>query len=404
MMLINTLVRTKVQDGSTFIGNESDAMFKNAVQLFEIFGFKLKVDPSWLLIAALIVWSLSTSYFPQAVPGLTGAGYTVLGILAMLGMFASLIAHELSHSLVARNFGLKVGGITLFIFGGVAELEEEPHDPKSEFLIAVAGPLMSLFLAAAFYLLSGIAADAATTGLASAVLGYLSLINLVLAVFNLFPAFPLDGGRMLRAGIWRATGDLLQATRISSRIGSFFGLFLMITGAFAVFGGQGVGGLWQILIGFFVLNASNGSYQNLLIKAALRGKTARMLMSEAVWTVELDDTIADLVDDVMLRHGVSFVPVLDGRRLAGVVDTAAARSVEKTDWPVRRVAQVMTPAGFDNTIAPDTPMDEVFIRLSTSPRRKLMVAEGDQLLGVISLSDLLHHLALQQEIGPTLRA
>ncbi|WP_339765887.1 site-2 protease family protein [uncultured Hoeflea sp.] len=379
-------------------------MFKNAVQLFEIFGFKLKVDPSWLLIAALIVWSLSTSYLPDVVPGLTATVYTVLGIVAMLGMFASLILHELSHSLVARSYGLKVGGITLFIFGGVAELEEEPHDPKSEFLIAIAGPLMSLALAALFYGLSSMTGSGTEVGLVSAVFGYLALINLVLAVFNLIPAFPLDGGRMLRAVIWGVTQDLLRATRISSRIGSAFGLFLMLTGAFAVFSGGGIGGFWQILIGFFIINASNGSYQNLVVKAALRGKTAGSLMSRQLYTVDAETSVAELVDDVMLRHGVSFVPVLSGERLLGYVDTAAARSIDRQEWPERRVSEVMLPEGPDTTVAPDTPLNEVFKLLAAHPRRKLMVAQGGRLLGVISLSDLMHHLALEQEIGTKLRS
>jgi Zn-dependent protease/CBS domain-containing protein len=383
---------------STLFRVSGDVMFKNAVQLFEIFGFKLKVDPSWLLIATLIVWSLSTSYFPEVVSGQTATLYTVLGIIAMLGMFASLILHELSHSLVARSYGLKVGGITLFIFGGVAELEEEPHDPKSEFLIAIAGPLMSLLLAALFYLASAMTGGGADISLAGAVLGYLALINLVLALFNLVPAFPLDGGRMLRAVIWGVTRDLLRATGIASRIGSAFGLFLMLTGGLAVFTGGGIGGFWQILIGFFILNASNGSYQNLLVKAALRGKTAASLMSEQVHTVEADTSIADLVDNIMLRYGVSFVPVVSGDVLIGYVDTAAVRSVDKADWASRQVSDIMLAVKTDATVAPDAPLNAVFKRMASSTRRKLMVVDGQRLVGVISLSDLMHHLAVEQEI------
>ena len=379
-------------------------MFKNAVQLFEIFGFKLKVDPSWLLIAALIVWSLSTSYFPGVLPGETSTVYTSLGIIAMLGMFVSLILHELSHSVVARSYGLKVGGITLFIFGGVAELEEEPHDPKSEFQIAIAGPLMSLFLAGVFHGLSSLVSGGAEVGMAGAVFGYLALINLVLAVFNLVPAFPLDGGRMLRAVIWGVTQDLLRATRISSRIGTAFGLFLMLTGAFAVFSGGGIGGFWQILIGFFILNASNGSYQNLLVKAVLRGKTAASLMTEQVHTVDAETAIKDLVDDVMLRHGVSFVPVVAGGRVLGYADTAGVRSIDREQWPSRRASEILEPAGPKTTVEPGTPLNQVFKLLAAHPRRKLMVADGDRLVGVISLSDLMHHLAIEQEIGARLSA
>ncbi|MDP2122661.1 MAG: site-2 protease family protein [Hoeflea sp.] len=371
-------------------------MFKNAVQLFEIFGFKLKVDPSWLLIATLIVWSLSTAYFPEVLPERSARLYTTLGIVAMLGMFASLILHELAHSLVARSYGLKVGGITLFIFGGVAELEEEPHDPKSEFQIAIAGPLMSLFLAGLFY---GVANLLGELNLAGAVFGYLALINLVLAVFNLIPAFPLDGGRVLRAALWGWTRDLIKATRISSRLGAAFGLFLMLTGALAVFSGQGVGGFWQILIGFFILNASNGSYQSLLIKTALRGKTARSLMTERVHVIDPDAPIARLVDEVMLRHGVSLVPVVSDDILLGYADTAGVRSVDRQDWAARPVSDIMVRSDAGNTVAPLTPLDEVFKCLTTNARRKLMVAQGTRLVGVISLSDVAHHLALEQEIG-----
>ena len=374
-------------------------MFKNSVQLFEIFGFKLKVDPSWLLIAALIVWSLSTSYFPEALPGATARLYTVLGIVAMLGMFVSLILHERSHSLVARSYGLKVGGITLFIFGGVAELEEEPHDPKSEFLIAAAGPLMSLVLAALFYGLAVVAESGGTVGATAAVLGYLALINLVLTVFNMIPAFPLDGGRVLRALIWWMTRDVLRATRISSGIGTAFGLFLMFTGALALFTGAGIGGFWQILIGFFILNASRGSYQNLLVKTALRDKTAGNLMSDSVHTIDADGTIAELVDEVMMRHGVSFVPVLSGDRLKGYADTVGVRSIDKAQWAERQVAEITVAVDDGNTVAPATPLDEVFKRMTSGSRRKLMVADGDRLVGVLSLSDLMHHLALEQEIG-----
>ncbi|KGF70878.1 peptidase M50 [Hoeflea sp. BAL378] len=374
-------------------------MFKNAVQLFEIFGFKLKVDPSWLLIAALIVWSLSTAYFPEALPGRTSTLYTTLGIVAMLGMFASLILHELAHSLVARSYGLKVGGITLFIFGGVAELEEEPHDPKSEFQIAIAGPLMSVLLAGVFYAIGSLTAGAEGVNLSGAVFGYLALINLVLAVFNLIPAFPLDGGRVLRAAIWGWTGDLLKSTRISSRIGAAFGVFLMLTGALAVFSGQGVGGFWQILIGFFILNASNGSYQSLLVKTALRGKTANRLMSGSIHTIGPGASIAELVDDVMLRHGVSFVPVVAGDVLLGYADTAGVRSLDRQEWAVRPVSEIMVRSDAGNTVVPQTPLDDVFKCLTATPRRKLLVAQGKRLVGVISLSDLMHHLALEQEIG-----
>lgn len=374
-------------------------MFKNAIQLFEVFGFKLRVDPSWFLIAALIVWSLSSSYFPDVLPGLSKGAYVVLGTVSMLALFASLVLHELSHSLVARSFGLKVGGITLFVFGGVAELEQEPHDPRSEFLIAVAGPVMSFFLAGLFFVAGQVTATGETASVISAVFGYLALINFILALFNLVPAFPLDGGRMLRASIWHYTKDLLRATRIASRFGSVFGIFLMISGVFALLGNQGIGALWQILIGFFVFNASTGSYRSLLFKTILQDKSARSLMSENVWAAQATDTVEHLVNNVMLRHGISFIPVVSGDRLIGYIDTAATKTIDRNDWPKTTLSEVVITPNEAICVAPDLPLDKVFEKLSLNTKRKVLVVDGPKLLGIITLSDVLNYLTVQQDIG-----
>ena len=182
-------------------------MLTRSFPVFSIFGFRISIDLSWFVLAALIVWTLATDLFPESVPELSTQTYYVMGTVAALGMFASIIFHELAHSLVARAYGIKIAGITLFIFGGVAELEDEPPTPKSEFLVAIAGPISSLILGGAFYLIASLVE---TTSLPQilAVLIYLTVINILLAVFNLIPAFPLDGGRMLRAALWWRQGDL----------------------------------------------------------------------------------------------------------------------------------------------------------------------------------------------------
>lgn len=378
-------------------------MFKNAIQLFEIFGFKLRVDASWLLIAALIVWSLSTSYFPDVMPGLSKAEYIAISTVSMLVMFASLVLHELAHSIVARSFGLSVGGITLFVFGGVAELEQEPRDPRSEFLIAIAGPIMSFFLAAFFFLASQLALTGDTTNVIFASLSYLALINFILAVFNLIPAFPLDGGRVLRAAIWYYSSDLLRATRIASVFGSFFGLFLMISGTLAFLGSQGIGALWQILIGFFILSASRGSYQSLLFKTILENKNARMLMSENVWTAQMNQTVEDVINNIMLRHAVSFVPVLNGDDLIGYVDTNVSSAVERNLWAKTLVSKVVVSTDESMTVTPETSLNAVFEKLGKNTKRKVFVVDGSSLLGVISLSDVLNYLTVQQDIGMAIK-
>lgn len=374
-------------------------MFKNAINLFEIFGFRLRVDPSWFLIAALIVWSLSSSYFPGVLSGLSSSAYLLLGTVSMLALFASLVLHELAHSLVARSFGLKVGGITLFVFGGVAELEQEPRDPISEFLIAIAGPVMSFFLAGVFFVFGQMAMSGESTTTASAVFSYLALINFILAVFNLVPAFPLDGGRVLRAAIWHYTKDLLRATRIASRFGSVFGIFLMISGVFALLGNQGIGAMWQILIGFFVFNASNGSYQNLLFKTILQGKSARTLMSDIVWTAPITDTVEDVVNNIMLKHGISFIPVVNGDNLIGYIDSSVTKSIERKNWPTTMLSEVAITPSEAICVTPDLPLNEVFKKLASNTKRKVLVVDGYKLLGVIALSDVLNYLTVQQDIG-----
>lgn len=374
-------------------------MFRNAVNLFEIFGFKVRVDPSWLLIAALIVWSLSSAYFPASLPGYSRYDYIALAIAAMLGLFASLILHELAHALVARRFGLQIGGITLFIFGGVAELEQEPRNPKSEFWIAVAGPAMSFALSAlAFWLLHALDISGVSKSLHE-VVAYLGLVNLILALFNLVPAFPLDGGRVLRALLWWLKDDLLWATRIASNLGTGFGALLIISGVLSLFTANPVGGLWQILIGFFIINASSGSYRQLEVKTALRDQTVRSLMAKSPKTAGVDDDVGTLVNDVMLPMNVSFVPVLEGEHLLGYVDTSLVQKIDRENWSAARLGDIMVPVSDENTVPADMPMDHLFEKMVKSGRRKMMVGSGGTLDGVIALSDLVSYLAIRQGLG-----
>jgi len=376
-------------------------MFKNAVDIVKIFGFRIKIDPSWFLIVALIVWSLSTAYFPQALPGYTGMGYVILSTLAALGLFGSLILHELSHSLVARRFGVKIRGITLFIFGGVAELEKEPTTAKSEFWIAIAGPVMSLFLGGVALVISSAIESLGMSQAGVALFFYLGLINLVLAGFNMIPAFPMDGGRILRAGLWAYRGDLIWATKIASKSGSIFGYALVFSGLWALFSGVTIGGFWQILIGLFVLSASKGAYQHLMTKEALMGQTVRALMTEKSWTASPTDTLEHVANDFMLGHNVSFVPVINGDQLLGYIDTALVRKTARDKWADTLVGDIFVATSAANTITPDTPTQALMEKITKSGQRKFLVSDGTTLLGVITLADLTTYLAISQGLGTT---
>ena len=374
-------------------------MFKNAVNLFEIAGFKIRIDPSWFLIAALIVWSLTAAYFPAQLPGRSQYEYLVLSISSMLGLFASLILHELSHSLVARRFELEVGGITLFIFGGVAELEQEPESARSEFWIAIAGPAMSFALALVFYLVAAGLENVGASDLLTAAFSYLWFINLLLALFNMVPAFPLDGGRIFRAALWYLWHDLLWATRIASGSGMVFGIFLVVSGILSLLTTSSFGGLWQILIGFFIVSASRASYQQLLIKTALRDHTVRSLMTAAPITADIEDSIEHTVNETMLKHSLSFVPTLENDRLLGYVDLAHVRQVERDKWPTTGLRDILVPCDSTNTVSGDMPVDKLFGQMVQKNQRKMMVARAGDLEGVISLTDLMSYLAIRQELG-----
>ena len=371
-------------------------MFGHSVKLFTLFGFEIRIDASWLLIAALIVWSLSSGYFPDVLPGLDQGAYLGLALVAMLGLFASLILHELSHSLVARRYGLGIGGITLFLFGGVAELADEPQSAVSEFWIAVAGPAMSVLLSALF----GLAALATgAEGLIGVLVAYLATINLVLALFNLVPAFPLDGGRVLRAWLWQRSGDMLDATRKASAAGTFFALALMGLGLASTLSGGGIGGLWLVLIGFFVLNASRGTYQRLLMQEGLRGRRVAELMTADPFTASPDMTLAEIADRVMLAHAVSFVPLVERGVVVGYVDAQILRQVPREDWATRTAAAVMAPLDDACIVPPRMTAEDALKRLAEGPHRKLIVAEGRQIRGILSLRDLMGHIAVVQALG-----
>ena len=304
-------------------------MFKNAITVFRVYGIDIRIDPSWLLIAALFVWNLSAQYFPQLLPELSQTTYISLGVVAMLGFFASLLLHELAHSIVAIFYGLKITAITLFIFGGVAGLKSEPKDARSEFWIAIAGPAMSFALAGFGYLMANLLAGLGASDPIVVLFAYLGIANLVLAIFNLVPAFPMDGGRVLRAFLWYLKSDLEYATRIASRLGSALGVGFMALGLFSVLNGAGVGGFWLILIGFFVLGSSRSAYASQVTERILQGHTVDQIMTRALVTIPPWVTINELVQEVMLKKNVGFVPVVNGTELLGYIDRKILHAVDR---------------------------------------------------------------------------
>ncbi|MGH7545372.1 MAG: M50 family metallopeptidase [Gemmatimonadota bacterium] len=373
-------------------------MFGRRFELFRLFGIAIRVDVSWFIIAILITWSLAQA-FPRFYSGLSPATYWGMAASGALGLFASILLHECSHALAARRFGVPIRGITLFIFGGVAEMEDEPQNPKAEFVVAIAGPIVSILIGLLGLFGWAVARSAGWPTPIEGVLGYLGLINGVLVAFNLVPAFPLDGGRVLRSALWHWKGSLRWATRIASQIGSGFGFVLIGLGVFWVLRGDFIGGMWWFLIGLFLRNAAQMGYQQVLMRRALEGEVVRHFMKTDPVVISPDIPIARLVEDYVYRHHHKMFPVVDGDRLLGYVTTRDVKEVPREEWAQRMVRDIVEPATTENTVGPDADALRALATMSRTGASRLLVVEDGRLLGVLTLKDMLKFLALRVELG-----
>lgn len=373
-------------------------MFTKRFRLFQLLGFDIYIDLSWFLIAILITWSLATALFPHFYPDLTSAVYWWMGLSGALGLFASIVLHELGHSVVARQFGMKMKGITLFIFGGVAEMSDEPPSAKAEFWVAIGGPIVSVVLAIGFYLFSIAGVAIGLPSSVTGVLWYLGLINAILVGFNMIPAFPLDGGRVLRSILWAIRGSLRQATRITSAIGSGFGMFLILLGILSVIGGNFIGGMWQFLIGMFLRGAAQMSYQQVLVRRALEGEPISRLMQRDIRTVTPEMLIDEFVDNFIYRHHHKLYPMVEDGRLTGCVTIQGIKEVPREQWSSRTLGDVRESCGEDNTVSPDADAVQVLAQMNRNGRSRLMVVDQGELQGLVTLKDLMNFIALKMEL------
>lgn len=375
-------------------------MFGKRFEIAKLFGIAIRIDPSWFVVVILISWSLADGYFPSVLPGLTAGGYWSMGAIGALGLFLSVVLHELGHALTARRYKLSIRGITLFIFGGVAELDSEPPSPKVEFLVAIAGPLVSLILAYAFLGL-GRTLRPQTVTLAE-VFTYLGVINRALVFFNMIPAFPLDGGRVLRSALWRWRRDLRWATRVTSTIGNGFGILLIAAGILDIIVRRDfVGGMWLCLIGMFLRNAASMSYRHLLLRRGLEGEPVRRFMVTDLIAVPRTLSVAQLVEDFIYRYHFKMFPVVDGERLIGCVSTEEVQRLSPEEWPQHTVGAITVPCTGANTVAPDSDAMDALGLMSRSGLSRLLVVDEGRLVGIIALKDLLRFIALKVELeGP----
>ncbi len=374
-------------------------MFGKRIPLFKLLGFSVSIDMSWFVLAVLIIWTLTTNVFPDYFKDFSKATYLWMGIAGALGLFASVVFHEFCHSLVARRYGLPMRGITLFIFGGVAEMGEEPGNPKTEFLMAVAGPASSVLLAAGLYLTYILGGYIGWIGPARAVIWLLARLNVALAVFNLLPAFPLDGGRVLRSILWAIRGNLRWATRIASQLGSGFGLFLIIMGVLQFIGGYGfVSGLWLALIGMFIRNASQMSYKQLLMRRTLGGEEIWRFMKTDVITVPPSISIEQLINDYFYRYHFKMFPVCDGDILLGCITSSQVGRIQRERWKGLTVADLVKPCSAENTISPHADAVMALSIMNRTGNSRLMVVDAGRLVGIVTLKDMLKFLDIKIDL------
>jgi len=375
--------------------------------LFKLFGLPIKANISWLFLVALIMFSLAEGWFPDqfrhAGVRADQSVYWALALVGTVALFVSLIIHEMCHSLVARSTGMPVAGITLFIFGGVSQLEDEPPTAGTEFFMAIVGPLASALIGAAMFGLY-LFGQRAHWGIgAQALVLYLAVINGIMAAFNSLPAFPLDGGRVLRSIVWGITGDLQIATQVAVTIGSGLGFLLIFVGLgmmFMVTGGF-IPGLWLLVIGFFVRQAALSNLQMVQMREYLEGETVRRFMTTDVVTVHRDLNLQRFVDELVFHHRFSYYPVVDeDGRLIGVVSARGPRGVDQHEWGVTSVGDVMKTVDESMTIGPDDDAVEALGSLRRREESRLVVVEDGRPIGIVSLRDLLGFLALKIDLEP----
>ncbi len=370
---------------------------RNSWCLGRILGIDVYIDGSWLIIFALVTWTLAGHYFPAQHPQNPALFNWVLGIVASLLFFASVLAHELGHSLVARQQGEAVHRITLFIFGGMAEIGGDPDKPRKEFLIAFVGPLTSIALSlvagAAWWLLRDSSPSFAS------LFRYLGLINLALAAFNLIPGFPLDGGRILRALIWGLTNNFRLATRVASFSGKVVAVLLIFWGIRLIFSGFALNGVWTIFIGWFLYNAALSSYRHLMIKDALSDVRVKSLMITDFQTVSEEMSVQQLVDDYMLRHrDRGFLVTRDGQ-LRGIVCLHDVKKISREQWPTTAVRDIMVPHDQLENVSPSDDAGVALEKLTARSIHQVPVVEANRVMGILRRNDVLEYIQLHTELG-----
>jgi len=375
--------------------------------LFRIGGIEIVVDYSWLIVFFLVIYTMDMAvvamaqvFFPHVQPQFSKQQYWIMGAIAGVLFFLSILVHELAHSFVAIKQGLRVQSIRLFVFGGLSQAESEPKTGRQEFLVALAGPATSMALGMFFLIILSYYTAINELTPAAGIAFWLTTANILLAVFNMLPGFPLDGGRVLRAFLWDHWDDMARATRVVSQLGNAFAIFLIILGILQFLVTQSlISGLWLIFLGLFMKQSAVGSYHGVMLKRALGGVQVRQIMTETIVTVDWLLSVEELVQNYIYRHQFTHFPVFNRDELTGMVSLDGVKSISKDLWAFKQVRDIMTPIELVPCLKPADDASEALSRMVSGDIGRMLVVENGRLMGIVSRRDIMNFFKIKSDLG-----
>lgn len=372
-------------------------MFKSSIKLFKVFGIEIRLDYSWFIIFALFAYYFGFVYFPSVLSGLNEGFLALITIITVILFFTSVLIHEMSHSLVARRRGTSVKRITLFIFGGMAEIEKEPETPYSEFVMAIAGPVASFVVGIIFGVIWIFTVNIAPV---REPVKYLAIINIVLGVFNMLPGYPLDGGRVLRSIVWRVTGNLERATFIASTVGRVIGFMIIAVGVLFILTGNFLNGVWLAFIGWFLQSSAQMGYKHLIFETSIKGIKVGDVMNENIVNVTKDITIQDLVDDYFMKYRFGRFPVIEDektQRFIGVISLHDIKGVSKEEWMEVKIGDIVKTVSESEKVNMSMEISDAIKRMGKNNLGHLVIMSGGRLRGIITKSDVMRFIKIRSE-------
>jgi len=371
---------------------------KKTFRLFSIFHIPIEINYSWFIILGLVIFTLAKGYFPVTNPELGLGAYWLMAVISALLLFVSLLAHELAHSLIAQHYNISIRSITLFVFGGVAQIEKEPQTPTVEFQMAIAGPILSFFLSFVFYSLTRIFYYLELSNAYVSISNYLFMINFIVGIFNLIPGFPLDGGRVLRSIIWFFSKDLKKATTIATGFGKFFAYALMALGFVNLLSGSILSGIWIIFIGLFLLESAEYSYKQVILKKMLSGIKVSAIMTPQVITLPADIKLDKLINEYFFRFRHSSFPILENDTVLGLITFHDIKNIPRENWANLSAKDAMQSIDRSLVINKDEDVTQALAKLANNGLGRALVIENDKLIGIISQRDIMRLFEFKTEI------